>query len=181
MFPRNQRKRGRTLVRLALSISLLATIGLFVATQGAPTESKGTEAKPTVGRFVWRDDTTEGIAVTYRFLVVDCGSAAEANDVRISLQVSPELGRHWQVRETTAFLREDDNRIQLVREGPFPLDEDRSDDGNLVLRWTMHRLNRPEYEVDFYLHRTNNGLPFAEARELIEDQQGLVIDIQPLD
>lgn len=170
-------------VRSHLAKVLLASMLLVVSVWAsvAPRATARAEPIPIVDTFLWRFDTSEGIVVTYKLRAQDFSRSMWPKTVRVTVKQKGNFPGHWDIRQTNAYFRQDGIRRTAISEGPFPLPSHENKHGETVQTWVLHDLERSEYEIDFMLHISKDGMSFDDVREAIMEGDRWKFSVEPLD
>jgi hypothetical protein len=165
---------------LAITVvaALVVAASVFAGMDWHRNECKNDD--PSIRTFLWKYDTTEGIALTY----VIPNPNYEASRLKSSLQIivtqEEKFAEYWEIGEVAAYYREDGKRKRALVEGPFPWKVNQSEAGKAISIWTLHRLTKHDYEIDLLLHKVKDGMSFKEVRTTIGNQEAFTFRVELL-
>jgi hypothetical protein len=138
----------------------------------SPSDSR---SPPKVSSFVWDFDSSEGVAVTLPLqFAPDSGHAHRS--VKMSVELSPEISKGWEVRKLVAYQLNGDGRSRLVDEGPFPLSIVNAI-REVPRSWSLHNVADGPYEIDCLLRRVEDGMSASRLCRAIQTGQTARVEV----
>jgi len=163
-------RKPETLVKLLAILGLaIVAMGLLSFANQNSSRSNGGECKPhptSITNFIWKHDTSEGIAVSFRV-----HNAKGIGQAQVKAEIGPELSKDWEILEAKAYRIGKLGRIPVSFEGPYRQVDSNSKvaGGTDDCVWNLYDLRPVPYELEILLHRKSDRLSFKETKAAIVD------------